>query len=434
MRLLNLSSSPARLLIAGVCAAALLCTSTGALAQGGGGGGMRGGGGGMGMMFGGGFGGGGGMETPVTKTEVERYAKLLAFTPEQSEAAKMLLEGLDASFKPKADAARKLMEDTREEFRETRDPGVWQSMGEKMGKMREERAAAEKQFMEDVKSLLTPAQSAEWPRVERDRRRDRTMRQGLMSGERADLIRLVEQLKLSEEATKAVAPVLGTYETDLDLALVKRNELTERATGQATRLRDAFMGGDMTEVNKLFEELREASTKVRDTNRRYAKQIEGVLTGEEQTKFATEFRRESYPQIYRTTRHGTRVLDAAAAFELDATAKSSLAALKAEYDQKGQTLAEQAEKAQDEQEETMTVQGMMGMRDNDEMRKVRDARRELESKTIEQVKALLSLEQVAKLPERGSEAQNQGGDEGGQRRRGQGAGQGAGGGTPPAPR
>ncbi len=396
-----------------VLTAAAIVVATGlggtAMAQPGGGRGM---GGGMGM-FGGGMFGGGGTDAPVTKAEVDRYGKILKFTSDQSEAAKALFEGFEAAYKPKQDAARKAMEDAREEFRETRDPGVWTTVGEKMTKLRDERAAAEKQFLDDVKSLLTPEQAAVWPKVERERRREKVMRQGLMSGERADLVKIVENLKLGEDASKAVAPVLDTYEVDIDAMLVKRNEVTEKAMSQGNKLREAFMGGDMTEVNKLFEDGREAAVRVRDTNRRYAKQIEGLLAGEEQAKFNAEFRKESYPQIYRTTRYGTRVIEAAAAMELDATSKQSLEAIKADFEQRNNALNDQAEKAQDAQEENFSIQNMMGGGNNEEMTKVRTARRELETKTIEQVKALLTPEQVAKLPERGNDGGGPGGGGGG---------------------
>lgn len=369
-----------------------------AMAQGGRG---PGGGGMMGMM--GGF--GGGMDAPVTKSEMERYSKMLKFTDDQREAAKELFEGFEAAFKPKADAARKAMEDAREEFRETRDPGVWTGVSEKMSKMRDDRKAAEKQLLDDVKSILTPEQTAQWPKIERERRREQVMRAGIMSGERADLVKIIENMRLADDAQNAVQPVLDTYEADIDGSLIKRNEVTEKFTAQGNKLREAFMGGgDMSEMNKMFEEGRAAAMKVRDTNRRYAKQIEGLLTGDDLAKFTSEFRKESYPQIYRTARYGIRVIDAAAAFELDATAKQSLAAIKEDYNQRTSTFNEQAEKAQDSQEESMTIQTMMGMRDNEDMRKVRDARRELETKTIEQIKALLTPEQIAKLPERGADS------------------------------
>ncbi len=396
-----------------VLTAAAIVVATGlgstAMAQPGGGGG-RGMGGGMGM-FGGGMFGGGGMDAPVTKAELERYGKILKFTGDQSEAAKALFEGFEAAYKPKQDAARKAMEDAREEFRETRDPSVWTAVGEKTAKLREERAAAEKQLLDDVKSLLTADQASLWPKVERERRREKVMRQGMMSmsGERADLIKIVEAIKLSEDATKAVAPVLDSYEVDLDGLLVKRNEVNEKAMSQGNTLREAFAGGDMTEINKMIEEGRQAAMRVRDANRRYAKQIEGLLAGEEQAKFNAEFRKESYPQIYRTTRYGTRVIDAAAAMELDATTKKSLEAIKADFDQRNNALNDQAEKAQDAQEENFSLQNMMGGGNNEEMTKVRTARRELETKTIEQVKALLTPEQVAKLPERGNDGGGPGG-------------------------
>lgn len=390
--------------------AIVVATGLGGVAMAQPGGGGRGMGGGMGM-FGGGMFGGGGMDAPVTKAEIERYGKILKFTSDQAEAAKVLLEGFEAAYKPKQDAARKAMEEAREEFRETRDQSVWTAVSEKMAKLREERVAAEKQLLDDVKSLLTPDQAAVWPKVERERRRERVMRQGMMSmsGERADLIKIVEAIKISDEAAKAVAPVLESYEADIDGLLIKRNEVTEKAMAQGNKLREAFAGGDMTEINKMIEEGRQAAMRVRDANRRYAKQIEGLLAGEEQAKFNAEFRKESYPQIYRTTRYGSRVIDAAAAMELDETSKKSLEAIRADFEQRSSALNDQAEKAQDAQEENFSLQNMMGGGNNEEMTKVRTARRELETKTIEQVKALLTPEQVAKLPERGNDGGGPGG-------------------------
>lgn len=413
-----------------VCVAAALLvvgTAQSAFAQpGGGGGGGRGPGGGM--MFGG-MGGGGGLEASVTKQQLERYGKVLKLSTEQAQAAAALLEGMDASLKPKQDAARKVMEDAREEFRESRDPSVWQTVGEKMTKLREERTAAEKQFFDDMKQLLTPEQVAMWPKVERERRREKVMGQGVISGERADLVKIVSGMKLADASQKAVEPILDSYEAELDPILVKRGEVTEKFTGQQGRLRELMMGGggDTSEINKLFEEGREAAIRVRDANRRYAKQIEGALLAEEQSKFTAEFKKESYPQIYGRPGYGTQVLEAVAKMELDATAKKSIEGIKEEYDRTINALREKAAQSQDEQAQTATLQSMMAsFMGSEDMRKFRESSRDLDTKVVDQVKALLTPEQIAKLPERRGGGDN---GPGGGNGRGGGAG-GNGGGAP----
>ena len=399
------------------CLVSLAGTASVAMAQ-------PGGGGGRGMM--GGMMGGGGSEAPVSAADVDRMVKVLSLTPDQKEAAKFLFDGAMAAWQPKADAFNKLQNDARAEFRETRDPSVWQPLMEKGQELRKQRGEAEQSFMTDVKALLTDQQASLWPKYERDRTRSSTMRQGLMSGERADVIRIVEGLKLTPEVTEKITPTLEAYETELDGVLTKRNELFERGMSQANKMREAFMSGDMTEATKMFDEGREAAGKVRDVNRRFAKQVEGQLPPEDATKFSAEFRKESFPQIYRTTRYAGQVIDAASGFEIDESVKTSIKSIKETYDRQTQTINEKAEVATDASEANMTLMTMFGGGSNEAMNDIRKQRRELEDKSIEQVKALLTEDQVKQLPERGADSAAGGGFGGG------GGGAGGGGGNRPA--
>ena len=413
------------------CAAVVGTSTTSVFAQG------RGGGGGGGMM---GRGGGGGLDARVNSEDIDKLGKMLELTGEQKDAAKMLFEGYLESHQKKSKDMRDLQEKAREDFRESRDPAVFQEVGEKMMKFREETLSTEKGLWSDVKSILTAEQSQSWPMFERNRRREAAatgFSPFQVSGERADLIKILDRIDVSAETKTQLAPVLTAYEEELDVALVKRNDLQEKSEGQGRNLFRGFGGGGMdeeslTKMEKMVEENRESMMRVRDVHKRYASQVEGLLPTEQSEKFKYEFKRASYPQIYRE-RYTTRMIDSVEKFEdLTADQKSSVVAIKETYANESAALAKRGEAAQDEQEKNFSIRKMMeggmfggGGQGNETMRELGDQRRALEDSTYNKIKATLTPEQVAKLPERPAN----GGDAGGNRRGGGPGGQGAGGDT-----
>lgn len=437
-------------------AGTLVCTSALAQPGGGGGGGGGPGGGRVEIRMGGPGGMGGmGMEPSLSSDQIKKFGDRLNFTQDQRDAAKALYDGFFAAYQEKADAFRKKMDAAREQFRETRDMSVWQEVGEGMQQLRKERQAAEATLMSDLKSLLTEEQAAQWPRIERDHRRESTIRMNMISGGSVDVAELVARLKLPEEEAAKLEPVIDAYATDLDPALSRRNAIFEQAMGQGMQMWRRMMenGGNDPEMQKMFDEGREAGIRVRDINRRYASQIKALLGPEAAAKFDEEFKRESFPQVYRQ-RWGLNSIAAAEKMEdLNETQRASLSSLKEGYQRDLAALQEKATKAIEEQDEKATLQGMMSrFMDDPVMRDLRTQGEALDTKTVDALKALLTPEQAAKLPERrqgggqnwrmeggpGMGGGGGGGENGEQprRRRGRGNGEGEGGGAggeqPPA--
>lgn len=413
------AARPVSQMILGLVLAAGLAASP-AVAQPGGGGG----GGGMRMMMGGG-GGMFGSGAPLSTDEIARIAKVVGFNAEQGEAAKALMEGYLPEYQKKADEQTKFMEDLREQFRDTRDPSVWQDAAPKMQAFRTYRDDWRKKVLADVQALATPEQAANWPKVDRMLRRD-SMRNAFgpsLSGERVDVIKLVEDLKLPAEKMTDVQPILDAYDVELDRDLAKRIELRDSAMGAGA---DAFRNGDMAKMEEMLKENREAAIKVRDVSRKYARQIEGVLDDASKAKFTAAFKQQSFPQIYRS-RYGDQALTAAIAMtELEQSQRDAVTALMETYTRDTAQLNERSEKATEENEATMTVAGMMGGfggggggGGNEAMRELREQRRTLENGTLDKLKAILTPEQFAKLPERRDDNGGPGGGgQGGGRQRG----------------
>jgi hypothetical protein len=338
-------------------------------------------------------------EPGVTTRDLERYAQFLDLTPDQVEAARSLLEGYQIEIDKVSKEARDKVEQVRQEFQETRDPSVWQSMGETMMTLRERRQKLDKGLLEDVKLTLTEDQQVRWPAVERMRRREATLGRGLMSGETLDVVKLVEDSKIDAAREAELAPVLERYQEELDRVLVERNEIYEDGMSKAMTM---FRTGDMASMQELWTKAREAGLKVRDVNRRFARQVEGLLSEEEKQAFAKRVRERSFPEVFRQP-YPERAADLAKGFEdLTAEQREQLDNVVAAYARQAATLNDRWVKAIEETELTVSVADLMARRmrgGDDPISQARAARRELDKQSAEKVKAVLTPEQASRLPD-----------------------------------
>ncbi len=387
-----------------VSAAVLFATAGSALAQPGGGGGR------------GGFGGGrGDMMPAINSRQVDSYAKILGMTKDQKDAATALLEG----YSQQAALASKTMRDQsdkiRQEFQDSGDPTVWSKMRDGMTKFRDDRKKLDDGFMNDVKALLTPAQAEKWPQVERATRRDQTLRWGRLSGERVDLVQLVDQQKFPAAIASQVTPVLAQYEEELDGVLVKRNEVYE---GAMQKMMELMRSGDTEAAQDIVKKGREAGIRVRDVNRKYARQIEDILPEDQKAGFEFAFRKESFPDAYRKP-YSQRAIEAAAAMkDLTPEQKEKISQMSASVTKDMDALAAKIATATEETEMNFDITQMMrgGGRQEGPMADLRKDRRDLDRKSLEALKKVLTEEQAAKLPERSEDENADGGPPGGGRR------------------
>jgi len=388
----------------------LLAAAGTAHAQPGGRGGRGGGGGGM-ME---------GMLPQIGSRQVDKFAKLLALTPDQKEAAEALLEGYSGQAATAAKVMRDAGQRARDEFRETNDPSVFEKMQSSATKFRDDRKKLDDTFLSDLKSILTPDQASKWPQVERTYRRDATLRWGRLSGERVDLVDLTEQQHLEAEASTQVSPLLEQYQEDLDRELTRRNEVYQGAMEKMMELRRS---GDMQAMQDMVEKGREAGRRVRDVNRRYFRQVLEALPEDKRAAFEAAFNQQSYPDIYRKA-YASRVSEAAMGMaDLTPEQKEQLAAVAKRFEETLTPLQSKLVTATEESEAKFNIADMMARGWNQEgpLSDLREERRDLERKLIDDIRKVLTDDQETRLPERTEE-------EGDGRGRGWGGGGGGGGG------
>ena len=151
--------------------------------------------------------------------------------------------------------------------------------------------------------------------------------------------------------------------------------------------------------------------KVRDVNVTFARQVSDTLPTELKQQFDTEFQRRSFPQVYAPT-YAERVVDTAITFEdLTPDQRAQIEALQNRLDREIEAAnarwadAVRADEADPSTEVLIAEQfGMpMEIRIGEEpaaLQEARDARSELVSQYLDQVRSLLTPEQKARLPKR----------------------------------
>lgn len=393
-------------------------------------------GGGMMGMFGG-MGGRGGMDPTYTSRDLDRAGQMLGFDAAQKEAAKTFLDSYQTAFTEESAKFQKVMEKAREAFREDQDPSAWDGVRKAGEELATARKKLDAEFVDNLKALSTEEQKAKWPKFERTQRREAGLDRGsFLSGERVNLITIIEKIEMTSEAKAGLGSVLEQYEVDLDRELVNRQKVQEELQADAQKLFGNMRGLrdvqnlDTGKIDELIAKGREASVRVRDVNNRFAKQIEGMLPPDAKAGFAEEVKKASFPDVYRQTRTA-RSLEAAMGFgDLTADQKTQIEALKSKYAADLVPLNEKLSEAQQKNEMEMNAERMMNWMGNqdDPVREMRQKKRDLGRSVDDSLKAILSEEQVKRLPT------DDGGDDRPGRRMREGGGGGGGGGGDAGPR
>jgi hypothetical protein len=357
-------------------------------------------------------------QPPINSKQVERYAELLGFDADQRDAALALLEGMQSEWTEGAKKIREEIDALREEFRESRDVSIWtERLPGMMARQREAATKLEKGFISDVQSLLTEEQQGGWPRFERAYRRDSTITRGRLSAESVDILSLAKDLPLSASSVSTVQPILDQYESDLDRALVARNQIVDEAQARVGMgpgaLEQALQD---EEFQKLREKAREARLCVRETNQRYARQIAAALPTDEATKFTDEFTRRSFPDVFRSTLTAESLAAASRFEDLTSDQQQSIASMRSAYAEVLERLNKSLMEATEKYEATsegyaaalgggmrFRTGGPGGESDDqkpDPIQEARTAKRDMERKALDNLKAILNDGQRDRLPKR----------------------------------
>jgi hypothetical protein len=280
-------------------------------------------------------------------------------------------------------------------------------------------------------------------------RREKTLSRGRLSGEGTNLIFVFDELKLPEADLAKVEKSLDPYEMKLDAALVARNDYLESSMPKLFR---AMQEGNVKECNRIFDRQMQLRASVRDVNDEFRQQM--VMSLGENTESAKTFEKaalaDGYERVYRATTT-ERSFDKALELEnLDPAVKQGIQDLRTQYlnelGSRNHDLVQTVKKnepTQQAEEAGRFVTFMAavmtgdfsslggagfpfggggggggrfggGDRPEDPVRQAFDARTKFNDDYLARLKAMLSPDQVAELPQRqGGRGQGGGGPGGG---------------------
>ncbi len=307
------------------------------------------------------------------------------------------------------DRLDKEMETIRDEMRQQR-VGQWQSPErqaafEQVGLLMQDQMRLKRQMRDelegDLQAILTEDQLLLWPPLKQLMVRDRLLPRGRLSGESLDVMGLVEQQGLDDDTLITLLPVLDAWGMQVTEALQARDDHMMANQGQ---LMSAMRTMDVSSGLAVMETQARLAEAVRDTNDSAVDQITQLLPDESAATFQQEAMQRGYPRIFRPTR-GERVLKAA--MELDALEPDVLEAIDQMLDSYLQEIVvandsmlrttrrwEAQEQLDRMNRFAAQMTGAGGDQSESPIRQAETDRREIEDRYIEQLRSILTEEQI----------------------------------------
>ena len=291
-------------------------------------------------------------------------------------------------------------------------------------------------FSTGLKVVLDDDQVAQWPAFERFLTREKTLPRGRISGENVNLFLVVDELRLPPAEFTKLEPLFDAYETRLDDALRTRNTYIEQSL---PRLFEAMQTGDSGAAGRIFKRQSELRGAVRDVNEEYRTAMVAAL-GE--TDWARQLDAAildgGWERIYRATGTDRSFREAIGFEDLDPTVLASIEELYAQYkgeiapiNERLKSMARTEEPSrlvtEGERFVSMMSQGVSGIAlgaarggqgfgapEADPMREVFEQRSDVGERYLERLRALLTPEQIERLPRTRGQGGARGGFGGGQ--------------------
>lgn len=276
-----------------------------------------------------------------------------------------------------------------------------------------EKAELRNQFMEDVRSILREEQEPAWPSFERTMHREKSLPLGRLSGEKLDLVRLVETLSLTAEDEEKLRPVLDAYEQTLDSALRQRDAAITRHTMESRQL---AASGRIDSAEQLVEQMVQQHEAVRDLTLRYAAQIAGVLPDEQAASFRERVERQAFPRMDQRSAAERAIIAAQALPDIDDETRTALGELRTQYEAEVAPIRDELRRATVELEPQRVRQSELASlysiardsegrgvidpeeQENDPVLRIYEKQRQLDQSYLNQIRALLTPDQAKRIP------------------------------------
>ncbi len=346
-------------------------------------------------------------EPSYTSRDIQLAVDALKLDETQKLIVETLFQDYQGAFRDSQAGFSQRITDMRDELEGMDQAELLQVVFGALGKWQQHNEQLSEQFIQDVQRLLSEDQEELWPSFEHKMYRRKYLKNGRLSGERLDLFVVMTELDLAETERQEIQPLLDAYEVELDGALHRREDQTKSSQADAiAAIRNNNKGTNVGVV--LADRQVQLHKVVRDVNERYVQSIAAALPQEQRAAFLDKVRLRSFSRVYRLTL-AQRVLKAAqelqdlteelliAIGQLESQYLTELAAFNEKLvelikDKEPQDIVYKARVRQSK------LPGQSVERPADRTKEEFTKRRELGQRYIDQLKAMLTPEQIALLP------------------------------------
>ncbi len=294
----------------------------------------------------------------LTKADVQNLQHVVIESTDAPESA--LIEGMYAGYTrawgQRARTARNRIKQIRDEARGLGPDGhktIRPQMDSVYAEFRLDARSLEAEFIENVKKVLTEEQQIRFPKFERDRRRHNWLRRhGQIAGERADIVDLVDKLRMSDEARTAITPTLDEYSNEMDQPLIDR----EVVLLDSNKRLDAIRKGESNEDGEmLYRQVLLRRRAIRDVNTRYADIVQSELPEAYALEFRDAYNHSSYPRIYAKSQADNYLYKVFRLQDLDDEQMNKIDLLEANYRAENQVIIQRLVAAQHKRDEQVPM-------------------------------------------------------------------------------
>lgn len=349
----------------------------------------------------------------LTSEDVNELKRILRLNEHQE----MLLSDLFEAYQADANAAiaemSRIEAAAMEEFeRSNNDFSIFAAVGTKRHLFERYIDKLKERMFDDIKLVLSEEQIERFTLFERYYRRSRqlTAYPNPVRGGSVDVIAMIRKVSMPIESREAIEPVLERYAAEIDRFLQSNNaeEITRRFTSDGDRMgiEDGTIGQEqlsaiLARTGEMLKEFRRVSEAIREINQRTIRQIATVVPEEVAAQIDRQFLKESFPEVYVDT-EGFGVLRTVEQFtDLTPDQRAKIDEMKAAFYRDAERLNGLWAKAI-EAEEAKVAEAAGGMvfvfASEEGSRKARTERQALDTKLIEQIKAVLTPSQAQRLP------------------------------------
>lgn len=332
--------------------------------------------------------------TPMPKSLIDKSKAILSLDDDQYEIVVDLYQGYRAAYRQiveESDAKRRqIWEKARDGDRDAAEVKARDNMKKALADL----VHLDSTFCDDLRAILSGDQSSKFESFERAKRRDSTRHSSMLSGEGADPIDILQHLKINTSALTGYEAMAAEYSESMDRQIIARSAIWKAGY-------DAYLAGDeWKRLRDDYSKLYVVAKQIRDINRRYARQMGELLTEEDRTKFDEEFRRRSYPTIYREGVITKRLKAARNVDGLSDSQKDQLQIVESSYERDAEAINARWRSSLDRVQDLIVADASKGW-NSTEAQTVRDVvaeRVQVDKKYLDKIDAVLTEAQLATVP------------------------------------